>query len=104
MYKASLGFVGVAGVALLYGWLQQSNPATSLAIVTAIVAFLLLIASSVLDRVRGRNDLATADGAEAPVSPRWTAPPEEASRPEATGSFAGPAVPAYTPADSPTMS
>ena len=104
MYKASLGFVGVAGVALLIGWLKQSNPATYIAIATAIVAFLLLIASSVLDRVRGRTDLATADGAEAPITPRWTPPPGEGSRPEPSAPYAGASAPAYSPGDSPTMS
>jgi len=48
LYKASLGLVGVAGIALLIGWLQQNNPATWLAIAASIAAALLLFALTFL--------------------------------------------------------
>ena len=72
MYKASLGLVGVAGIALLIGWLQQNNPATWLAIAASIAAALLLFASWIIDRAKGRT---TGE----PAIPTWTPPPETSS-------------------------
>ncbi|HEX9316856.1 MAG TPA: hypothetical protein VGA71_15790, partial [Actinomycetota bacterium] len=74
MYKASLGLVGIAGIALLIGWLQQNNPATWLAIAASIAAALLLFASWIIDRAKGR----TATAGE-PAVPTWTPPPETSS-------------------------
>ena len=43
------------GIALLIGWLQQNNPATWLAIAASIAAALLLFASWIIDRAKGRT-------------------------------------------------
>ncbi|HWD08660.1 MAG TPA: hypothetical protein VHA57_06155, partial [Actinomycetota bacterium] len=80
MYKASLGLVGVAAVALIYGWVRQSNPATWFSIVAAIVAGALLVASWLLERVRGpRAGLSPSGAADASGSGTWTAPPPSSS-------------------------
>src|SRR5205807_4620615 len=75
LYKASLGLVGIAGIALLIGWLQQNNPATWLAIAASIAAALLLFASWIIDRAKGR----TATGGAERNTPTWTPPPETSS-------------------------
>ncbi|MCW3044485.1 MAG: hypothetical protein JWL57_2643, partial [Actinobacteria bacterium] len=107
MYKASLGLVGIAGIALLIGWLQQNNPATWLAIVASIAAALLLFASWIIDRAKGRT--ATAGGER--TTPTWTPPPETSSTwtsdapagqtgavpPRGLRSSHGPALPTSTP-------
>jgi len=52
LYKASLGLVGIAGIALLIGWLQQNNPATWLAIAASIAAALAVYAAARTPRAR----------------------------------------------------
>ncbi|MGH2717910.1 MAG: hypothetical protein ACRDJU_04955, partial [Actinomycetota bacterium] len=80
MYKASLGLVGVAAVALIYGWVRQSNPATWFSIVAAIVAGLLLIASWLLERTHGGSGAFSPSGAaDASGGGTWTAPPPSSS-------------------------
>ncbi|HLJ08244.1 MAG TPA: hypothetical protein VKX24_06875 [Acidimicrobiia bacterium] len=80
MYKASLGLVGVAAVALIYGWVRQSNPATWFSIVAAIVAGLLLVASWLLERVRGGGaDFSPSGAADASGGGTWTAPAPSSS-------------------------
>src|SRR2546428_11346922 len=78
VYKASLGLVGVAGVALLIGWLKQSNPATWVSISAAILAGVLLIASALRDRKRNRAAVAVAgSGGESSLG-TWTPRPGSA--------------------------
>ena len=78
MYKASLVLVGVAGVALLVGWLKQSNPATWVSISAAILAGILLIASALRDRKRNRAAVAVAGSGGEPSVGTWTPHPESA--------------------------
>ena len=75
MYKASLVLVGVAGVALLVGWLKQSNPATWVSISAATLAGILLIASAVRDRRRSRGGVAVAGSGGEQSLGTWTPHP-----------------------------
>src|SRR2546421_733809 len=82
VYKASLGLVGVAGVALLIGWLKQSNPATWVSISAATLAGILLIASAVRDRRRSRGGVAVAGSGGEQSLGTWT--PHPGSAPSAS--------------------
>ena len=55
MYKSALGVLGVAFIALMYGWIKQSNPATYVALVASFVVSVLLILDYLLDRIKRMN-------------------------------------------------
>lgn len=52
LYKASVGLLGLAVVALLIGWMGESNPLTFAAMALTAVALVLLVLSIRADRRR----------------------------------------------------